>query len=713
MSIISFGCLLVLILPSTKEGMFFTAGMGVVGVVWILIRKVKFSLKGNCVSSYLFAAPAVAVIATTFFSYRFYSYKLQVLGEITHIPYHVLLLILTVILAVGAMYFAVTFIEFMQQNIAGLSKKFVIIKEVTSCLAIAYIVFYLSQRMIYEATFSMGIVKGICGILIVVIAIQLLFGLLGDLRIATLIVSVLFMVIFTVNVYVFQFRGRLFEPIDVFTVGTVMNVMDSYTFFPFPITIVEGWNIWGLITIWTMGIVSKKEVRTGTKQRVVLTVSALAMIGLIWFYSSNLQTYHWQKEPATFNGYILDFVAKFKEIYVTKPEGYKEEIIAKLSDRYASTFSNSTKEKNPPHIIVIMNEAFSDLSVLGEINTDKEVAPFIASLKENTVSGYALTSVYGGNTANAEFEFLTGNSMAWLSANAVPYQQYVKKPTYSIVSYLKKFYDYKCIAMHPYLSTGWERPAVYENFGFDEKIFIEDFPQEEYVRHYISDSEMFQKMIEVYEKNKENPIFIFGVSMQNHGPYTYSGDNYEKEVDLTGYAKEYGAVEQYLTLINETDRAVEELITYFDKVNEDVVIVFFGDHQPKLSEEFYTEAAKSFPEILQEKQNRYKVPFFIWANYDIEEKQVKGTSLNYLTTYIYEAAGISLPPYNRFLQELEGKIPQMNANGFYSAEEQKYKTFEEVTQEEKEWLNIYEQLQYNNIFGGKRRDAHLFPIIEE
>ncbi len=418
-----------------------------------------------------------------------------------------------------------------------------------------------------------------------------------------------------------------------------------------------------------------------------------------------MTTYHWQSEGIRYSGFILDFVSKFKEVSVSKPEGYTTDAIDALADVYGSGDSPSEQESRP-HVIVIMDEAFPDLSTLGEFPTNREVAPFISSLKENTISGLALASVYGGNTANSEYEFLTGNSMAWLSPNVVPYQQYIRSSTYSMVSYLKENYGYQCLAMHPYLSSGWNRPAAYSHLGFDECYFVEDFPQEDYIREYISDREMFEFLVETYEAKKDGPLFIFGVTMQNHGGYT--SDGYTPSVSLE-YPNGFSDVDQYLSLIHETDKAVEYLINYFEGVGEDVVIVFFGDHQPKIDQAFYDAIGAASADTLGGKQKRYEVPFFIWANYDIPESYMACTSLNYLSSYVYEAAGLEQPPYNRFLLEMEAMIPAINANGFYSQEKEGYLPFDEASEEEARWLQQYEMLQYNSLFDRNNRNQTFFP----
>ena len=262
--------------------------------------------------------------------------------------------------------------------------------------------------------------------------------------------------------------------------------------------------------------------------------------------------------------------------------------------------------------------------------------------------------------------------------------------------------------MHPYIANNWNRPAAYDYLGFDESYFIYDFPDIEYVRGYAGDSSMFDFIISTHEKHSGSPLFVFGVTMQNHGGYTYNDPDFTNDVSIIGHEGEFFDAEQYLSLIRETDRAVEKLITYFQNVEDEVLIVFFGDHQPTLNDSFYETFALA-TDTLDGLQKRYEVPFFIWANYDIEEKYVECSSLNYLTNYVYEAAGIALPPYNEFLRDMEESIPSINANGYYSLEKGCYLPFEEADGEERQWLDEYEALQYNSIFDKKHRNRVFFP----
>ena len=109
-----------------------------------------------------------------------------------------------------------------------------------------------------------------------------------------------------------------------------------------------------------------------------------------------------------------------------------------------------------------MNESLSDLSVLPGVESNTDAMPFLRSLTENTIKGYAYSSVFGGTTANSEYEFLTGNTTAFLPAGTVPYQMYVSDGDPTLVGQMAAL-GYRTVAAHPYRSSGWSRPSVYRD----------------------------------------------------------------------------------------------------------------------------------------------------------------------------------------------------------------------------------------------------------
>ena len=99
----------------------------------------------------------------------------------------------------------------------------------------------------------------------------------------------------------------------------------------------------------------------------------------------------------------------------------------------------------------------------------------------------------------------------------------------------------------------------------------------------------------------------------------------------------------------------------------------WGDHEPSVHDEFYQKLyGKDMSELsVEELQKKYQVPFVIWANYDIEEKEIEAMSANYLGSYILQTAGLKMTPYQRYLLDLSKKLPVINSVG-YIGDDKKY-----------------------------------------
>lgn len=710
-TIISCLALVVLLIPLTRWGILIGIPLLFVTAFFAIRSKSQNTTVLRSKRAILTAALLLTPSAALFFMQWLPSYMVGQLAQMLRLPSAVPVAAATGLLWAGAVFVTAGFLRRTGTILTPGDSSGFIMADLTICLILAVLSVVFGQTMIAVPVLYMGVGKFLLGTAAVFVLFLIIYTLTGQINTVALLGMGTILLVSTVNVYVLRFRDRLFEPVDLFTTGTVINVVGNYNFLPVPLPVLHAWRVWALFCYGLSALPATCRKRSiSGKKRWILAACCLAGMLSVCSCVKDLRIYHWNMEGAYLNGYVLDFISKFKELKPEKPEAYDSVRIAQRSEPLTHS-PDPVLDDDVPHIIVIMDEAFSDLNVHGEIRTNKDVTPFFSALKADTISGYALASVHGGNTANSEYEFLTGNTMAWLPENAVPYQQYIRSPAYSMVSYLKSSYDYRCIAMHPYFSSGWNRPAVYEHFGFDETFFDVDFPRKHYIRDFISDREMFETIVDVYEQNKEQPLFLFGITMQNHGDYQYHGANFKQDISLVGYDGDYSEVEQYLSLIHETDRALEYLISYFENADDKVVIVFFGDHQPSLETPFFEAISGSPSAFPQTHQRRYAVPFCIWANYDIDEQYMECTSLNYLSSYVYEAAGIPLPPYNQLLREIETAIPAINAHGFYSRATQNFESFDMASEEERTWLLLYEQLQYNSLFDAKNRNEKLFPVL--
>lgn len=526
-----------------------------------------------------------------------------------------------------------------------------------------------------------------------------------------------FLLLSLANYYIFKFRGNEFTPMDFLSIGIAKNVAGNYDF---------GWTfnptcgLFSYLLILHMGFCLKPaQINKKKLTRIVAAILCVAAAGISIARLPSVYVMCWEKMGSTHNGFLVNFFAQIVTTLKQEPEGYTYEITEKIAERYAahdsssvvtdsasvdSTRADSTSTDSAstnsaaelPSIIVIMDEAYADLSTL---NPDFGDTLLYKTLHKNTVKGLALSSVNGGGTANSEYEFLTGNSMAFFTHGISVYQMYIKAPAYSMAAYLKGL-GYETIATHPFHKQGWSRDAIWPLLGFETTTFLEDYPQKKKLRDYVSDQEMFEYIIDKFE-HKKKPLFLYGVTMQNHSGYIPDGESQKLQVPLKRYPG-FPDAELYTGLIHESDKALKYLLHYFEQVNDKVVVVFYGDHFPGLNKHFYLSLYGKKFITLNDRQKLYKVPFFVWTNYESKSVDVPLTSLNYLGNYVYKVAGIKFPAYNKFLSDMQQQIPAMNSWGFYSTEHHKFLNYNYASGKEKEMLQEYKFLQHNSIFDNKR-----------
>ena len=556
----------------------------------------------------------------------------------------------------------------------------------------------------YAVHYSVYILNSLLIIMLLSVAVVIT----GRIRLSIMLVSFLAMVCITINLFVITYRGTGIQVADLLAVGTAMSVAKGYSF-KVTIYMVLGWSIWLMTMFLSFGLPRKELHLTGFPKRFGLLLLAAVCVVLVLLQAPYVRIQTWRIEGLRLNGGYLNFFLSIQKSTMQKPQEYSLEMIDHMEDQYLP--SGDCADLTPPDIIIVMNEAFSDLSILSEnkLKTNQEVLPFLHSMSENTIKGYALASVLGGTTANSEYEVLTGNTTAFLPLGACPFQQYIKFDTYSLVWALKNM-GYACEYTHPFYSDGWSRSKVMPHLGFEDSTFIENYAQNNLVRNYVSDEELYDTILAKLEQEKEVPRFIFATSMQNHGGYDYEGENYKQTIQINGLSREYPEVEQYLSLIHESDRALAGFLDSLQQRQRPTVVLFYGDHLPGLSAAFYEELLGGSTNELENKMKLYMVPFFVWANYDIPEQEVQLTSMNYLTNYLLEAAYVPLPPYNRFLKNIQEQIPAINIYGYYSVSEKRFLEVKDATGVEKEWLNMYKCLQYNSMFDRKYTSEVFFDI---
>lgn len=531
----------------------------------------------------------------------------------------------------------------------------------------------------------------------------IIYFLIGNEKWSLRIILGLSMLFGLVNHYVMEFRSTPFVPWDIFSINTAFSVAGNYNYMP-SVQLVVVTIIFCVLIFLVRFLDYKLQIRF----RFRMMAAGVICVLLVLFGKSvqneefqlknNLYPYLFTPSVMTkYNGLAVTFTMDMAYVVVDKPSDYSVNSAKELLEQYSEETTNKEIEGEYPNIIVIMDEAFSDISVLGEFDTNEDDMPFVRSMlngAENTVSGYLNVSVCGGNTANTEFEFLTGDTMAFLPTGSIPYQQYIKRKVPSIAGYLSEL-GYDTYAQHPYYGSGWEREKIYPLLGFDKMNFVEDYVPRTIVRQYVSDESDFDMIIRTFEQKEEGkPAFIFNVTMQNHGGYTSEYDDFVNDVCATEVDNQ--ALNQYLSLVRLTDEKLRELVEYFDNQEEDTVIVFFGDHQPSdsvVAPIWKLNGKDSGSLSKEDSELRYMVPYFIWANYDIDEAQNEDTSVNYLGAKMLQYAGVPTSEYQNFLLELENYYPVISG-----VKIQKSAETDSDKKSAEEMMNKYKCLQYYTMF---------------
>lgn len=505
------------------------------------------------------------------------------------------------------------------------------------------------------------------------------------------------------NYFVVMFRSNPIVPWDIYSFETAMSVADNYVFS-------VDWALAEHIAMFILMLIVGVRTNIRLSKKILRPILTVAMCIPAYFYIS----YLWQDNlerntglnDTLFNakymhskdGFFVSFILDIHFLQIEEPKNYSDEYALSLLNEQEVEKVETPEEL--PDIIAIMDETFSDPAVLGEFETNKDYMPFVHSILRgevaNTISGYADVSVLGGNTANSEFEFLTGNSMAFFPNGSVPYLQYIRDGISTIVPQLEE-YGYTTYGTHPYRAKGWNREFIYDLMGFDYRYFQGSFPFEDKLRNYVSDEADFKSILE-WRNNTEGPFFMFNVTMQNHSNYGGDFDNFDPQIVAkfkNTSSNKY--LNKYLSLMYETDQDVASLLSELSQSDRKTIVVFWGDHQPNdyVVRPIYKEYGLDFDnQTYEQQQQRQKTPFFIWANYDIQEQTNVEISLNYLNILLFETAGLQLDEYQTFRKNLwQGQIPMMNAVG-YRNDNGDLVEYDDAPEEIQNLLNEYQNIQY-------------------
>ncbi len=403
------------------------------------------------------------------------------------------------------------------------------------------------------------------------------------------------------------------------------------------------WERWSLIprTTLTMVVltvlvlVSSPIIRDKTQgESAVGWIKGINLIG--WDQTANYRE----------NGFVIGFLYNLGSLKAEEPEGYSEEKVAQILEKYKNIQKADKTERKPltdvvDNLIFVMNESFSDPEILGKVyaHSGGDVVPNLHKIFQKYPSGYMYSPEYGGNTANVEFEAFTSLTNYWFGS--IPYVNSVSKISNvpGIVSYAKSN-GLAPTAVHAYDGSMYKRNFVYANMGFNEFLDINAMTHtdKENGKGYVKDSEVYKEILDILNDGKEKHM-VGAITMQNHAPYNSAGySTLHFTVKDQTIKTRYNAELSFESLHN-SDKYLGEFIKKLDELEGRTVMIWFGDHAAGVLDELTNSGDKSLVDIA------HMTPYFIYANFDLEntftEKEV--TELNKAIGFTFQTKGVDLP----------------------------------------------------------------------
>lgn len=407
---------------------------------------------------------------------------------------------------------------------------------------------------------------------------------------------------------------------------------------------------------------------------------------LDYYHTLYIQVYSWRPLESYYRqGFLPSFISGAQTIKPSKPEDYTVSGAKKLISEYAKEYDDNNQtggssatrleatkqfDEEKPTVIAVMNETFSDLSIYQNMHAGYQGPTYFKSIDDCLSRGRLYVSAYGGGTANTEFEFLTGNSMAYLGSGVYPYTTYDLTDTENLAAQFKSL-GYYTTAMHPNHGTNWNRENVYKDFGFDQFLTINDFQNAETLRGMVTDKATYDKILELLDTNS-NPQFIFDVTMQNHSGYDTGLIPYDKQMSLNIDGEFNSNVNEYVSLIQQSDEALKYFLNKLSKLDRKVVVVFWGDHQPFFPDT-YNDRWFTNEDDATHQERLWQTSYIIWANYDVagnsQTSHEEDISSNYLSSELMKLIGAPLTDYQKAHLTLRQSLPALNSVGYEDSQD--------------------------------------------
>ena len=419
---------------------------------------------------------------------------------------------------------------------------------------------------------------------------------------AASLISIIWVGLGIVNFILLSFRVTPFSAVDFRLIKYGLTLANTYMS-TFQILMLIGlvfFVLMGIFYLW------KKAPKSANK---ISILQALGMIGGLLLVimgstqaglSSKILAKNFGNIAAAYQdyGFAYCFANSLLNTGIEKPKEYSEEAVVEISKE--AILPEQTKaavtgehnipllpetDKEMPNIIFVQLESFFDPTLLNDVSFSKDPIPNFRRLQENYSTGYLNVPSVGAGTANTEFEVISGFNLDFFGPGEYPYKTILQKSVCESISFNLKELDYTAHAIHNNEGTFYDRHMVFSQLGFDTFTPVEYMNGIETNPTGWAKDEILVTEIEKVLQSTPGRDFVYTISVQGHGAYPEEEILENPEITVSGIEEETRKyqLEYYVNQLYEMDQFIGKLVEYLESMEENYILVLYGDHLPSLN----------------------------------------------------------------------------------------------------------------------------------
>ena len=445
--------------------------------------------------------------------------------------------------------------------------------------ALFYAFFYLISSLQFEVQIQPSAVP--FDYLLQLLVAYILFALSRRLWVFVVLQGLLMGVLYVGNAVKISFFGGPIMPDDVYALRSLLLVLDGWHFIAaaLPLAAIAALLLFNFtLRHWSAYLASMLVILFGItlvyKPAAILQPLDRNFGNSVWDQRSN-----YLYRGATL--YSLQEGARyFADAHIPPDRDLALSAAEKLLD---TSVKNTTADGSftPRNVHIVLLESFWDAALLKKAGYNQDpLSPAFRRLWKQAGYSHAMSPVFGGYTANAEFEILCGFPVV---EDNVKFERQLLNDAPCLPHLLAEL-GYRTVASHPNVPVFWNRVNAYRRMGFQTYWSKPDFQLDDMNRNFLSDASLYQQVLEKISKplNNRQPLLDYIVTYFGHWNYPLN-DARPGKITATSTVEE---VSSYANTMYYKSRELMSFLEQLQAQDPDGIIVLFGDHLPFMGENF-------------------------------------------------------------------------------------------------------------------------------